>query len=106
VCAALAQPVNGSHLNGSFINGNCLLPKSDVLLLLSVADYKQPAPRKGIQVRGRPVLGSYQLHCILPRNVLQELVRVENETEIYRTRIAANVLCEWAKQQQANRLPG
>jgi hypothetical protein len=77
-----------------------------LLKLLSVAERINPAPRQGIQVRGRPVLGVYSLRCMLPANVLQELMRVENETEVYRTRIAANVLCEWAKQQQANRLHG
>jgi len=35
--------------------------------------------------------------------VLEELVRVEKETEVYRTRIAAQVLCEWAKKQAALR---
>jgi hypothetical protein len=33
-------------------------------------------------------------------------MNVENETDVYRTRIAANVLCEWAKQQAVNRSAG
>lgn len=31
---------------------------------------------------GRPRVGDYRLQCILPRYVLDELVRVENETEL------------------------
>jgi len=33
-------------------------------------------------------------------------MNVENNTEIYRTRIAANVLCEWANRQRLNRSGG
>jgi hypothetical protein len=40
---------------------------------------------------------------MLPRAVLLELERVEIETGVYRTRIAANVLCEWAKSSARNR---
>jgi len=46
---------------------------------------------------GRPRLGSFRLECIVPREVLEQLLRVEAETDVYRTRVAANVLCNWAK---------
>lgn len=53
---------------------------------------------------GRPRVGSYRLQCMLPAVVIEELVRIENESGDYRTRVAANVLCEWAQKQQLNRL--
>jgi hypothetical protein len=48
---------------------------------------------------GRPTLGVYNLRCMLPSRVLAELLRVENDTSVYRTRVAANVLTQWADQQ-------
>ena len=72
-----------------------------LLLIADVRSYQQgPAPKSSVQQFGRPRLGSYNLQTILPAFVLNELMRVENETDVYRTRIAANVLCEWAKSQQ------
>jgi hypothetical protein len=38
---------------------------------------------------------------MLPQQVLDELIRIENETGIYRTRVAANVLCEWSRAARA-----
>jgi len=64
---------------------------------------KGPPPPPTVRVFGRPRLGSYHLQTVLPQSVLEELVRVEKETEVYRTRIAAQVLCEWAKKQAALR---
>ena len=61
---------------------------------------QQPAQKQPARV-GRPPLGSFRLHAILPQQVLDELVREENASGIYRTRVAANVLCAWAKQQRA-----
>jgi len=52
---------------------------------------------------GRPRIGTYRLQCILPAQVLNELLNVENETDVYRTRIAAQILCEWAEQQRRSR---
>ncbi len=56
-----------------------------------------------VRAVGRPRCGVYHLQTILPQNVLDELVRVENETDVYRTRIAANVLSNWAQQQSESR---
>jgi hypothetical protein len=53
--------------------------------------------------RGRPRCGTYHLQTILPARVLDELVRVENETDLYRTRVAAKVLDEWAQLQAFKR---
>jgi hypothetical protein len=49
-----------------------------------------------VKSRGRPRLGNYRLECLLPREVLDKLVQVEAATNVYRTRVAANVWCEWA----------
>jgi hypothetical protein len=73
------------------------------LLAFRVRHYTVPKPKPTIQVRGRPRLGSYHLQTMLPAKVLDELMRAENETDVYRTRIAANVLCEWADRQALNR---
>jgi hypothetical protein len=62
-----------------------------------------PPARPGVQIYGRPKLGTYNLQTVLPQRVLDELLRAENETDVYRTRIAANVLCEWAKNKAAGR---
>jgi hypothetical protein len=55
-----------------------------------MATTKQPA-------RGRPRLGVYRLETTIPRAVLDKLIRLEQAGAGYRTRIAANVLCNWAK---------
>jgi hypothetical protein len=47
--------------------------------------------------RGRPRLGDFRLECILPNSVKRRLIQEERRTHVYRTRVAANVLCEWAK---------
>ena len=64
----------------------------------------QPQQQQSVNGRGRPRLGSFRLETMLPRAVLLELERVECETGVYRTRIAANVLCEWAKSSARNRV--
>jgi hypothetical protein len=53
---------------------------------------------------GRPRLGDWRLETMLPRSVLDALVERENETGVYRTRIAANVLSEWAKNSATARV--
>jgi hypothetical protein len=68
--------------------------------------YTQPPAKSGVQVLGRPRLGIYRLQCVLPAQVLNELMRIENETDVYRTRIAANVLSDWANKQRVNRSGG
>jgi hypothetical protein len=64
----------------------------------------KPKPPAQQQARkcGRPQLGSFRLECMLPRKVLDELMRHENETGLYRTRIAANVLCNWARESASS----
>jgi hypothetical protein len=57
------------------------------------------------QIRvGRPRLGDYRLETMLPIQVLNELVRVETESGVYRTRVAANVLLDWAKNNATARV--
>jgi hypothetical protein len=43
---------------------------------------------------GRPKLGDYRLETILPQAALDALVKREAESGVYRTRIAAAILCE------------
>jgi len=45
------------------------------------------------QGRGRPRCGVYRLETMLPKAALDELKRREEKTGVYRTRIAANLLC-------------
>jgi len=52
-----------------------------------------------VRRRGRPKLGNYRLECVLPEAVFDKLVEEESRSGTYRTRIAANVLCEWAGTQ-------
>jgi len=49
-----------------------------------------------VRTRGRPRLDNVRIECSVPRVVLDKLVRVEHESGIYRTRVAARVLCAWA----------
>jgi hypothetical protein len=37
---------------------------------------------------------------MVPRDVFDQLVCAEQKTGTYRTRVAANVLCNWATEQQ------
>jgi hypothetical protein len=56
--------------------------------------------REIAQKVGRPKVGSYRLETIVTHDVLEELMREEAASGLYRTRVAANVLCNWAKQQR------
>jgi hypothetical protein len=44
--------------------------------------------------RGRPRLGGYKLQCVITDQTLDELVRLETSTGVYRTRLAAALLAE------------
>jgi hypothetical protein len=59
----------------------------------------QRRPQQIVRGRGRPKLGDFRLETMLPHTVFKKLLRVENETGVYRTRIAANVLCNWASMK-------
>jgi hypothetical protein len=37
-----------------------------------------------------------RVECMVPAEVYDQLVRAEAATNVYRTRVAAAVLCEWA----------
>jgi hypothetical protein len=56
--------------------------------------------------RGRPRLNNVRIECMVPRAVLDELVRREKAGQGYRTRIAANVLCTWLKATQGSGYQG
>lgn len=47
--------------------------------------------------RGRPRVGDYRLETTVPREVMEALKREGAECGQYHTRVAALVLCEWAK---------
>jgi len=51
-----------------------------------------------VRGRGRPRVDTVRVECNVPREVMQLLIQREAETNVYRTRIAANVLCEWASR--------
>jgi len=46
--------------------------------------------------RGRPQVGDYRIECIIPKDALAVLLQHETETGIYRTRLIANAICQWA----------
>jgi hypothetical protein len=49
----------------------------------------------GKRVRaGRPHRDSVRIECSIPRPVYDELTRRESSTGVYRSRIAATILCE------------
>jgi hypothetical protein len=47
---------------------------------------------------GRPKVGDCRIETVVPRAVFDALKAEELATNTYRTRIAANVLCEWASR--------
>jgi hypothetical protein len=49
-----------------------------------------------VRQRGRPRQDTVRIETMVPRKVYNQLVAVERETRIYRTRVACAVLCEWA----------
>ena len=59
---------------------------------------KRVVPVQVVRRRGRPRLAvpNVRVECMVPRTVLEQLVREEQAGHGYRTRVAASVLCEWA----------
>jgi hypothetical protein len=49
--------------------------------------------------RGRPRVGDVRIECIVPKEVMTLLIERETSTNIYRTRIAAHILCNWASAE-------
>jgi hypothetical protein len=45
--------------------------------------------------RGRPRVGDVRIETVIPQAVMDALVKRERVSGVYRTRVAANVLCEW-----------
>lgn len=56
--------------------------------------------RQQVTPRGRPKVGDYRLETMVPKEVFALLMQREAETGQYRTAVARNVLCEWAKKQR------
>jgi len=52
-----------------------------------------------VRPRGRPRLGTVRVECSVPKAVFDKLVQEEARTNVYRTRVAAHVLCSWANVQ-------
>jgi hypothetical protein len=70
---------------------------------MSIESAKQQAAQTTtVRAVARPRSG-FNLNCVLPKQVLDELVRCEAESGVYRTRVAAKVLCKWAAQRQHER---
>ena len=42
-------------------------------------------------------MDTVRVECSIPRTVYERLIAEENVTSVYRTRVAARVLCNWAK---------
>ena len=51
------------------------------------------------QGKGRPRVGDARIEITVPRAVIELLLERERVTNIYRTRIAADVLCQWASRE-------
>jgi hypothetical protein len=49
--------------------------------------------------RGRPRVDSCRIECNVPRTVMQILIAREQQSGIYRTRLACRILCEWASRE-------
>jgi hypothetical protein len=54
----------------------------------------QLAPQQ--RARGRPRLNNVRVECMVPQAVYDRLIAEEQAGRGYRTRVAANVLCDWA----------
>jgi len=52
-----------------------------------------------MQRKGRPRVGDVRIEITVPRAVFDLLLARENITNVYRTRIAADVLCQWASRE-------
>jgi hypothetical protein len=52
-----------------------------------------------IRRRGRPRTDNVRIECMVPKEVMRLLVQREQAGQGYRTRIAANVLCQWASRE-------
>jgi hypothetical protein len=48
---------------------------------------------------GRPRFGDVRIEITVPRAVIDLLLERERVTNVYRTRIAADVLCQWASRE-------
>jgi hypothetical protein len=57
-----------------------------------------------VRGRGRPRLPApnKRLECMIPPEVYDQLVKVEQSTSVYRTRVAAAILSEWANATRSN----
>jgi hypothetical protein len=53
-------------------------------------------PRRPV---GRPRVGDQRIEITVPKAVVDLLLERERVTNVYRTRIAANVLCQWASSE-------
>jgi hypothetical protein len=58
----------------------------------------RPARIIAVNGRGRPrlLVPNVRVECMVPKAVYDQLVKAEAATNVYRTRVAAAVLCEWA----------
>jgi hypothetical protein len=53
---------------------------------------------------GRPKVGDCRIETVVPKEVMALLIQREQAGHGYRTRIAANVLCEWASRTTGHRI--
>ena len=60
-----------------------------------------PPVRRG---PGRPRVGDLRIEVTIPQAVMQVLMAREAQTNTYRTRVAANVLCAWASRTSGRKI--
>jgi hypothetical protein len=53
---------------------------------------------------GRPRLGDVRIEITVPKAVLDVLMAREQQTNVYRTRVACNVLCNWASRETGRKI--
>ena len=53
---------------------------------------------------GRQRFGDVRIEITVPRAVLDLMLERERQTNVYRTRVAANVLCRWASRETGHRI--
>jgi len=54
----------------------------------------KPVKHTPLRRPGRPRCGEYRLETMLPKACLDELIRRETKSGQYRTRVAAQILCD------------
>jgi hypothetical protein len=79
-------------------------PQKNVLRCNSFTDIPTDMAAQSQRGRGRPKVGDCRIETVVPQRVMELLIQREQEGAGYRTRIAANILCEWASKQTGKKI--